>query len=103
MQRAQGRRNGMERKVGNALDASNASKRNFTLRLAAIVNRRAKGIRDYSRPTRRMGDFFYRLLRSDPRVLPFLCDFLTDCVFWATFCSLPTPPSAPLAWRVLLN
>lgn len=39
MQRAQGRRNGMERKVGNALDAS---KRNFTLRLAAIVHRRAR-------------------------------------------------------------
>lgn len=27
----------------------------------------SEGIRDYSRPTRRMGDFFYRLLRSDPR------------------------------------
>lgn len=42
MQREKGRRNGMERKVGNALDASNASKRNFTLRLAAIVHRRAR-------------------------------------------------------------
>lgn len=31
-----------KRKVGNALDASNA-KRNFTLRLADIVNRRASG------------------------------------------------------------
>lgn len=27
----------------------------------------SEGIRDYPEPMRRMGDFFYRLLRSDPR------------------------------------
>lgn len=101
------KRNGTRRKVGNALDAS---KRNFTLRLAAIVNRRA---REYAiTPGLRGVWVIFSIVccvatpekRWRRRVLPFMCDFLTDCVFWATFCNLlcPTHP-APLAWRVLLN
>lgn len=40
----------------------------------------SEGIRDYSRPTRRMGDFFYRLLRSDPREAMAAAGFCLLCV-----------------------